>query len=191
MKINSEEELAAACIKAGELLQEIDDYKRKNEKNTDRFKFPRGYLNKASDIKVHYEFIDDNTLRSNIAYTVILIQSMSWLVNRTDVKLTAQYMIFKFLIFLRGSIVEAMLKHRVPSDRKYGSLRKKAYFLLDEGVISQEIYDDIDWLWDIRCNAHLTKLDEPEHQQYEIDDVKRAWKTVVNLRQALTEETKN
>lgn len=186
IEITNDEELARVAEEVSERLQAMQDYMGNSEANRCLIKFPRGYLMTASTIRKYYPFIDDPIQKSNTAYTVTLIQSIEWLLTRTDIGLTARSMLCKLLIVLRGSLAEFLLIDAVGTTKKrLESFEKRATKLRDERVISDSLKNELCWLWDTRCNIHLDKPSRSEHLKYGQRDADRAVHAVVELRAAL------
>jgi len=115
MTISNDRELEAAAIEAGRLIQEIHDYcKATNRAITTvpeaQVRFPRGFIRSASYQRSRFPFLSDPDLKSNIAYTLMLSDTVLWLAIRTDVAGTAKDMLLKLFIFLVGTIVESTTK---------------------------------------------------------------------------------
>src|SRR5690554_6832266 len=68
MAITNDRELRDASRKAGELLQEIQDYCGRKLKDDAKVRFPRGYLRTASSQRERLSFVADEDLKSNLAY---------------------------------------------------------------------------------------------------------------------------
>lgn len=56
MAIKSDAELAAAVEKAGGLLQEIQDYVKRDFTRPTKVRFPRGYIRPASEARTRLDF---------------------------------------------------------------------------------------------------------------------------------------
>ena len=163
MAITNDQELRAAARKAGDLLQEIQDYCGREIKEEAKVRFPRGYLRTASSQRERLSFVADEDLKSNLAYTLILSDSILWQLNRTDIAATAKEMLIKLFIFIGGTLIESITK-----DYLKGlcgkNFKKRTQYLVDNGVIDAALQSDIDWIWDTRNNMHLFMLDSREYE---------------------------
>lgn len=184
--IRTDEDLKAAIETINYLLQQTHDYL--GNEDDDRYdakeyllRFPRGYIRKADELRKYVLFIDDATLKKNISYTLIMNDFYCWALNRTDIHLTLREMVIKSGISLMAGIVETLVK-KYSSSRRYNTGLKK---LLGEGVIDQELHDELFWLWDFRQGIHLFLLDEPEHRKYNDDHYNRAVRAGEGLVQSL------
>jgi len=115
MPITNDYELQQAANQASALIQEIHDYcSASNRTIADvsqaKVRFPRGFIRTATYQRSRFPFLEDHALKSNIAYTLILSDTILWLSVRTDVGGTALDMLNKLFIFLIGSIIESVTK---------------------------------------------------------------------------------
>ena len=163
MAITNDRELRDASRKAGELLQEIQDYCGRKLKDDAKVRFPRGYLRTASSQRERLSFVGDEDLKSNLAYTLILSDTILWQLKRTDISGTAKEMQIKLFIFIGGTLIESITK-----DYLKGlcgkNFKKRTQYLVDNGVIDSTLQFDIDWIWDTRNNMHLFLLDTKEYE---------------------------
>lgn len=161
MPINNDNELALAVIKAGNLLQEIQNYAKRDFTKSAKVRFPRGYLRTAAQARTRLVFLDNTHLKCNISYTMLLSDVQHWMLVRTDLSGTAKEMVIKLQFFLLGSIVESMTKSFLKG-KCGGSYSKRLKYLEEQGIISEQLRVDLDWLWDIRNKMHLFLLDDNE-----------------------------
>lgn len=171
--IRNDRELQRAARQAGGLLQEIQDYctekgLRFAEVPAARVRFPRGYLRTASEQRQRMPFIEDRALKDNLAYTLMLSDTVLWLRLRTDIAGTPNEMLVKLLVFLVGTLCESITKHYL-AGRCGGGFKKRNAFLVAEATIAQRLADDLDWVWDTRNNMHLFQLEDREYEN-EYDD---------------------
>lgn len=168
MAISNEEELQKAANQASALIQEIHDYcAETNRTITDvphaRVRFPRGFIRTANFQRSRFPFLNDYALKSNIAYTLILSDTILWLSVRTDVGGTARDMLNKLFIFLIGSIIESVTKVylRGICGRNFEG---RLTFLTENGVIDKRLKDEICWVWVMRNRMHLFQLEGREYE---------------------------
>jgi hypothetical protein len=110
---------------------------------------------------------------------------LRWLLIRTDLTGLAQKMVIKETICLLGNICDSLTK-----DWLYGNGSKKSNTdrtkkLYQQGIISKELKEDLDWLWDKRNHEHLWMVQESELRKYTAHDYHRAHKACKGLVEAL------
>ncbi|WKE67098.1 hypothetical protein PVT67_07645 [Gallaecimonas kandeliae] len=165
MPIETDEELAVAVRKAGQILQEIQDYCGRENRQDAKVRFPRGYLRTASEQRSRLEFVQSQDLKSNLSYTLILTDSILWLLVRTDIAATAKDMLIKVFIFLGGALIEGILSDYLSGVvGRQRSFKKRTEYLLENDLITQTLHDDLNWVWDMRNNMHLFLLDGREYE---------------------------
>lgn len=161
MPINNDEELAQAVIKAGNLLQEIQNYAKRDFSKSAKVRFPRGYLRTAAEARSRLNFLENSYLKSNVSYTMLLSDVQHWLLVRTDLSGTAKEMVIKLQFFLLGSIVESLTKSFLKG-KCGGNYSKRLEYLKEHRIISEQLQIDLDWLWNVRNKMHLFLLDNNE-----------------------------
>ena len=161
MTIHNDEELAVAVTKAGELLQEIQNYVKRDFSKPAKVRFPRGYIRPASEGRTRLGFLDNSHLKSNISYTMLLSDLQHWLLVRTDISGTAKEMLIKLQIFLLGSIIESATKVFLKG-KCGGNYAKRTAYLEQGGIISADLHTELDWLWELRNKMHLFQLENTE-----------------------------
>ena len=172
---------------AGILLQEITDYAKNNVGFTEKIRFPRRYIRTVSDFGKDLTFVAENNLRKNIIYVFILIDVFRWLFNHTDIKGTAREMLLKNCIMLYGSICESMItaamKTIISGNRKF---KEKTKRMVTKGIISPDLKERLDWLWNKRVDAaHIYLVDTLEYGKYDCRDYYKAKKATDDLIEAL------
>lgn len=186
--IRSDAELKAIVRRASSDLQDIQIYLGHGNHADAKVAFPRGFIRKAKYFRSRFVFLGDETLKRNIAYTLILSDVYRWLLNRTDISGTAKEMIIKEGICLVGSVCESMTK-----DVLNGAVgKKKGYkdrtkYMLDNDIVDAKLKEELDWVWDTRNNEHLFLVEIREHEHYKLADYNRAIKALRNLRDKLDE----
>jgi len=159
--IRSDEELQSAVEQANELIQEIQNYVGRERSNAARIRFPRGYIRTAESQRRRLNFLEDYHVRSNIAFTMMLADVQHWLLVRTDIGGSAREMIIKLQFFLLASVVETVTRIYLHG-RCGDGYKRRTNYLVEHGVLDQELKDDLDWLWDMRNRWHLFQLDHTE-----------------------------
>ena len=173
MEIKSQKDLISSVEKVSDLLQAINQYCGRKAVPEAKIRFPRGFLRTCDEIRKKFDFISENHLKSNIAYTALLSDSIRWLLIRTDIASTAKEMLIKLYIVLIGSIVEACLNDTLKG-KCSGSYCTKSKFLHEQKIITQKLNEDLDYIWDLRCNIHLVDIPSREYENdYSINNLKR------------------
>ncbi len=188
--IRTSEELKKAAANVSALLQDMQNYLgRKNDPNA-KFKFPRGFFTSASEIRDWFSFVNNETIRSNLSYAVMYIDLLTWLVIRTDLVAAPLDMVTKNGICVLGELCET-LTHYVLVPKYMGKGNKKNNFrgrtdkLVELGVISKPLKDDIDWIWQVREKVHIFLVGHLEWSHYTKKDFNRALRTFTKLRDEL------
>ena len=193
MNITNDEELAEASKKAGELLQSINDYcVAQNKTITDfpesKVRFPRGFVRTAAHQRHRFPFLSSHDLKSNIAYTLILSDTILWLALRTDISGMAKDMLYKLFLFLVGAVAESTTKEYLKGicGKNY---KVRTTYLVNNGVIDQDLKDELDWLWDTRNRMHLFQLKGREYvNDYCPENHHRAIRAFRDMLAAFTEK---
>lgn len=179
-------ELHRAVAQVGLGIQDINDYLNAHPNESGRIRFPRGVLRTAAFIRSHLRFLEDQTLKINVSYAMMLYDVLKWLLTRTDLAGTARDMVIKNAIVLLGSIAESLAVGGTA-----GVIGKKHKFkarterMVQHEIISEELKVELDWLWDTRGGIHIYEMEGSEYDRYTIDDYERARRTAQKLRDAL------
>ena len=173
MTINNTEELKIAVAEAGRLLQEIQDYCGSNEDSNAKVRFPRGYIRTATKARERFAFINDVDLKSNLSYTLMLCDTLRWVIDRTDITATAKEMLIKTTIFLAGAMIESMTKVFLKG-KCSKNYKIRTEYLVKNSIITPGLKTDLDWVWDTRNNMHLFLVDGCEYNnEYNASSYKR------------------
>lgn len=186
MPIANDEQLAATAERISSLLQEIQNYLGERNTEASRVRFPYGFIRTAAHFRSRVSFLNDHTLQSNIAYTLILADVLRWILNRVHIVGTAKEMLSKQIICVMGGIVESLTKHylRGQVGRQAGYKQRTAK-LVELEAITAELKDELDWLWDTRMNEHLFLVGDREYQRYSVRESNRSVRAFQQLRDAL------
>jgi hypothetical protein len=190
MPITTDQELAQAADLVGRKLQEIQDYLGADSHRAAKVRFPRGYIRTANHFRSRLPFILDRDARDNLAYALILTDVYRWVTNRTDLFGTAREMVFKAGVVLAGSICETMAVNY--TDGAIGrSVRFKTRCdrMVTAGMISDDLRDELHWVWDTRSAIHLCDLEVREFERYTTADYNRAISCIRDLRDQLDEHS--
>lgn len=186
--IKSDDDVPKIVSEINERMQALHDYLGERNIEEAKIKFPRGYIRTCASHRKKYSFLECHTLKSNIAYAKLTSDIYRWLLNRTDISITAKEMIIKQGIALVGSVAETVVKEVLkgkPGGGRKQNFKKKVEKLFDDSVITKELKEELDWLWDTRNNVHIMLLTEREYQKYEMKHYNRAIKAMQNLRVSL------
>ncbi len=191
--IENEVQLKNTVEKVSELLQEIQAYAEKQRAHprqvlrTGIVNFPRGFLRTAAQGRAYFSFIQNEQLQSNLAYTMILSDTLHWLLVRTDISGIARQMLIKLQLFLGGAIVESVTKS-VLKERSMRSYAKRVEHLQCKQIISIDLKDNLVWLWGIRNKMHIEGIHSSEYHnnEYTTESLNKAVLAVRGLCEALS-----
>ena len=186
--INDDNELADAVAIVDDHIQQIQNYLGQANHASGKIRFPRGFIRTADHFRKELSFIKDDNIRDNLAYALIQSDVNRWLTNRTDIFGTAKEMIMKSSIALMGSICETMA-----IDGTKGIIGKSHSFcercnkMVDRGIISEDLKDELHWLWETRAAIHIYEINHREHEKYKMEANNRAIKATRLLRDSLAD----
>ncbi|MDI9430905.1 MAG: hypothetical protein QM570_04210 [Planctomycetota bacterium] len=190
--ISSKEDLAASAREVGTLLQEIQDYLGSRSDDSGKVSFPKGFIRSrnsiASTLPVTKSPKHRHALSKNICYTLIEADVLKWLLTRTHLGLVAKPMVIKEVMCLLGDVCDSLMVDALY--RKHGpkkSYKQRTKKLSELGIITAELHEALDWLWDQRSRVHLWQLGESEydHDRYGDAQYERAHRTYEQLIAAL------
>lgn len=186
--IEDDDQLKEAVARVSRDLQNIQNYLTLENHQDAKVRFPRGFIRTAAHFRLRFNFLNDETLKRNVAYTLILSDTYRWLLNRTDIYGTAKEMIIKEGICLVGSLCESVTKDVLNGvvGKKRG-YKDRTLYLLENEIIDAELKADLDWVWDTRNNEHLFLVEIREHEHYKLPDYNRAIRALRKLRDQLDE----
>lgn len=154
-------------------LQKLEELLYNSSTKKVNIRFPHKVIRTADYFRTRLVFISNDTLRTNIAYHLMLSDVYRWILNRFDIALTAKELLIKEGISLMGNIIEAIIVHiarNITSDSKDRIGFKKACTILVENkIITAELKRDLMWVWGMRCKEHLPNLKETEYKKYELE----------------------
>ena len=158
------------------VIQQIDRYLcdltqfcanlKRQGKSTNKYKikFPRGVIRTVNDIKKDLPNFLDETLATNIAYTLEITDIYRWLCVRTDIKGVVRDMIFKEVLCKYAQVTESIIKHYVGS--KNVSFNEAIARLENKNVIDDKLSSSLKVLWEKRQGHHLYLVEERELNKY-------------------------
>jgi uncharacterized protein YutE (UPF0331/DUF86 family) len=175
----------------GDKFQLLEEELKKQGIEKVEIKFPRGFLPKTQSYRSKLSFIEDDTLRRNLSYHLMLIDIYNWILNRFDIAFTGGEMLIKQAIFQFGLVSDALvqyvaeIKEPTPHERGFkGSLT----VLVKHKIITEELRKNLEWLWEIRNKAcHLDTLKEREFEKYSLKNYEKA----LSIWQELEEQLKS
>jgi len=184
--IRNDAELARVAKRTSEGLQAIQNYLGDKSSLAGKVKFPRGYFSSAGQLRQEFSWIENWALKTNIAYTAMMLEVLRWLVRRTDIYAVPKEMIIKSGLFLLASICEAMMFQKgTPGLGLSATYKKRTKRLVELEVIEDDLKTELDWIWDTRSKVHLHLLENREFQKYVINDFEKAVRAEEKLRKLL------
>ena len=174
------------CEKISKDLKELEDLIWKNYQFPIEAKidFPQGILKRAEEKRTLLSFINSDVLKRNLSYHLMLADFYNWFLTRFDISLTGQEMLIKEAVCLYGNICAAIVKAVVGGK----GVKPCISDLFENGVINEQLREDLEWLWDTRNKEHIENLKEWEYKKYTMDDYNRAVKVWDTLLGSLLEK---
>lgn len=186
--IENDSDIPVVVAEINERLQALHDYLGDRNIEEAKIRFPRGYLRTCAHHRAKYSFITNSTLKKNIAYAKLTTDIYRWLLNRTDLAITAKEMIAKQGIVLLCSVAEAIVHELAkgkPNAGRDKPFKVRLSAIATEHDMPEELIAELEWLWDTRSKVHLTLAKTPEFGVYELKDYNRAVKALAKLRVSL------
>ena len=188
MSIRTDEDLQRMADQVGAGLAEIQSYLGDRSCEAGKVKFPWGYIRKAFTFRKQLWFINDETIRRNLAYAHIQSDTLRWLLNRTTLTGTAREMIIKESVCLAAAICESLTKVVCGQEQFCGKSRgfkPRCDTLSSREAISEVTANELKWLWGFRQNEHIFMAPEWEYGYYKITHCNRAIKALHALKREL------
>ena len=189
MAIENDDDLEAAVIRAGELLQDIHNYVGMRENAAAMVRIARGAIRSADYFRSTFPRFMAYDKRTTCAYTLMYLDTMWWVTHRTDVSSVAREMCYKSMIVAVGTVLEAVL--RVPGEPGMGNgargVRDRVDHALNRRWIDQRDADLLKELWQHRNRIHAHKLTRAEFGYYTKAHVDRPARALRRLVAALKE----
>jgi hypothetical protein len=169
------QEIERKILLINNLIEELEPYFR-NRKPDGVFagiRFPWGIIHTANVYRRFFPFVQNPTLKSNIAYTLQLTDVFKWIIRWFDLKGVVREMLIKTGIIIFTCIQEAsaydFVVNYVPEavNKKY---KKNLDKLLKFKIITQDQYDNFDKCRCMRDDIHLHRLVHPEREKYTLND---------------------
>jgi hypothetical protein len=166
---------------AGTALQAIQS-ELGRDRTGGRVRFPTGYIKPVRDRIGGFIWMDSDALKRNICYHLIFTDVLRWLLNRTTLMGTAQSMVIKHIIVAMGTVAEAVT---FTAARQLGhgkrSFIARIERLRKEGVLTEALRGELEWLWQARAAIHVHEVVDLELDAYEVRDSNRAIRAVTTL----------
>ncbi len=150
-----------------------------------RIRFPRGFIRSANAYRSSLPNMGTRVQRSNASYALMTLDVFRWLCVRTDISGTALSMIVKEAIAILGALCEWMTKEATKGNGSSRRYKVRTARLVDAGIIDTALKNELDWIWDSRCNEHLHEVTSLEYEMYSRGDYNRALAAYKAFRQAL------
>lgn len=171
----------------GRLFHELEYHILKNDIERVDIRFPRGVLRTADSFRNELYFIDDYTFKTNLSYHLMLTDIYRWLLNRFDLRFTAQEMLIKEGICLAGRIcgdISQYMAKNLIEDGKVG-VNSSLTILRDNDIINNELRKRLKYLWGQRNKIHLSTVNIREFGVYDLDKYNEAIDTWIQLKLSL------
>ncbi len=181
----SQNDLESLVISASEALQTIQNKCGTKKTIEARVRFPRGFIRTATNTRRTLPCLGNKVQRKNASYALMKNDVFRWLAIRTDLSGTALSMVIKEGISSLGGICEWLTKEATKGHASSRPYKVRTEKLVDLSIISEELKEELDWVWDIRNNEHLHKISTLEHAMYSRADYNRALKAYSELRDKL------
>ena len=188
MPVTSDAELKRVAAEVSVGLAEIQTYLGNRNHDGAKIRFPRGYIRSAANIRTQLWFINDETIKRNLAYAHLQSDALRWLLNRTDLAGTAKEMIIKESICLAAAISETITKIVCVQEKLCGSkkgFKERCNVLASKTAIANATADELNWLWDFRQNEHIFLATDWEYGYYKMIDCNRAIRALHSLKSDL------
>lgn len=169
-------------------LQFLEKLLQDNNVQKVNIRFPRKVIRTAEYFRARLVFVNDDILRTNIAYHLMLSDVYRWILNRFDIALTAKELLIKEGISLMGNIIDAVITHIArnfmsnPKDRI--GFKKACTILVENEIITTELKENLMWVWGMRCKEHLPNLRKAEYKKYELEHYNKTikiWREFENM----------
>ena len=128
-----------------------------------RVRFSRGFLRTAAECRSGLPNLGTEVQRCNASYGLMTVDIFRWLVIRTDLSGAALSMIVKESIAVYGAMCEWLAKEALHGNGKGKPYVKRTEKLVELGILDQALKDELNWIWDVRCNEHFHEVTSLEH----------------------------
>lgn len=175
-------------------IADIKDRRKDNSDKKDLFPQER-HPHPANFYKDQWQFIENKTVRENIAYQMQYLEFMVRLYNDYQIYLTIESLLCKDIIVTVGGIIEAAIFDLIETARKkagmpmgertdFTVLLGQAYH--DFGFVDKEMWHFCHELRKTRNLVHLKAADFQEHSAYTVEQANEAIAKLEQFRLKLT-----
>lgn len=170
------------------LLQHFEDESRKlDPKSVPAIRFPRGRIKTTDSYRNRVPFIKNPRTKSNIAYSLQLMDAITWLLERFDLTGIAREMLIKNCLVLLGSVAEVFArlhlnKQGITPSKKF---KKNLDKLEQNKFINSSLCTQLRDLQEKRDNIHLDKVGKAEIGKYSDSDYYEALSLIAEYRKIL------
>jgi len=182
------------------LRKSIIDSADKRKDNSDKKElFPKDRHPQAANFyKDQWSFVEDITVRENIAYQMQYLEFMVYLYNDYQIYLTIESLLCKDIIVTIGGVIEAAIFDLIASARKkagmspgdrtdFTVLLGQAYH--DFGFIDKDMWHFCHELRKVRNFVHLKAADFQEHSAYNIEQANDCLRKLEEFRAKLAKSS--
>lgn len=171
----------------GRLFFELEGHMKRNDIERVDIRFPRGIIRTAQFFRDELYFIDDNTFKTNLAYHLMLTDIYRWMLNRFDLRFTAQEMLIKEGICLMGRIcgdISQYMAKNLVNKEKIG-INSSLTILKENDIIDAELRKRLKYLWGQRNKIHLSTVKLREYGVYDLKKYNESIDTWIQFKTSL------
>ena len=171
----SAEEIENKILKINKLIEELEPVfeKGRPKEVSRRIRFPHGVIKRTNTYRAKLPIIENNTLKTNVAYSLQLANVYIWILDWFNIIGIAREMFIKHGIILLVSIMEALVHCFVDNYLDvdvHKRLKRNLKKLLDEGVLNKREHKNFDRCRFLRDSIHLQNIGERELEKYDEND---------------------
>jgi len=167
-----------------ELLQELEN----SEENT-KIGVPRGVMSYAKTYQKRLSFLNDDVLKRNISYLLMLNDLYIWVLRRFQLVPGIGDMLIKNIITNFGFAIEGINKSIAKNliNKKEIGFDSASTILMKNKLITKNMKKEIRWVYDIRNKQHYDTYPKLEFGHYTLKDYKKAKKIWENFVESIRE----
>lgn len=166
-------------------LQQLEDCLENKETRLE-IRFPRRVLRTAESFRRQWDFLNDYTLTTNIAYGLILLDFYSWVLKRFALIGTAREMLIKEGMCLAANICESATKVRMKGRPGGGKgFKERIALMTEQRLIPAALGRSLTKLWEFREAEHFFLINDREFGKYTDSHFERAIEVLEQLRKRL------
>jgi hypothetical protein len=178
----SPERLAEIVSKGLQQLEERLD----NKETRVEVRFPRGVLRTAESFRRQWNWLNDYTLTTNIAYGFILLDFYSWILKRFALIGTGREMVIKEAMCLVANICESTTKVTMKGRPGGGKgFKERIALMTNQKIIPAALGRSLTKLWEFRKAEHFFLIKDREFGKYTDRHFERAIAVLELLRKKL------